>query len=116
MGVEEKETWGVRARTDPDLECHGLTWHRVVGEYLRLDENIRRPVQGIRETKSGRWGVDRWRGQRVNLRESRGRDSEESGGEHKGMRTCERTNRTESVDVVMDMRAASRRRTYKTII
>jgi hypothetical protein len=34
MGAEEKEAWGVRTRTDPDLECHGLIWHRVVGEYL----------------------------------------------------------------------------------
>jgi hypothetical protein len=32
--VEEKETWGVGTRTDPDLECHRLIWHRMVGEYL----------------------------------------------------------------------------------
>jgi hypothetical protein len=30
--------------------------------------------------------VDKWRGQRGNRREGRGRDSEESGGEHEGMR------------------------------
>jgi hypothetical protein len=103
MGLEEKETWGVGTRTDQDLG-YRLIWHRVVGEYpgekigtndwtVSCREVASVAMTGVRREKSSSWtgkekqgtkksgrrGVDRWRGQRGNRQEGRGRDSEESG-------------------------------------
>jgi hypothetical protein len=113
------------------LECHRLIWHRVVGEYLgekigtndwtvSCREVASVAMTGIRREKwsswtgkkeeqgtkkSGRRGVDRWRG----LRGIVERVAAET-------RRKAVTTKTETVEAVVDMRAPSPRRTYKTVV